>query len=121
MKKILCVIMFLLSGLLYAKELKVKTGDVFGFGVTDYFFPLGISVRGSRGTVTNIQKIDNDLWSFRIAVCLNSSQNPYPVQFDYYVKTGSELSFYRMPNFSNEIKLKVKAVNWNEITFEITE
>lgn len=119
MKKSFFIILFLIPGLLFAEELKVKTGDVFGFSVTDYFFPSGISVRGSRGTVTSIQKVNEDLWNFRIAVCLNSPQNPYPVQFDYYVKTGYELSFYRMPNYKDEIKLKVKSVDWNEITFSL--
>jgi hypothetical protein len=120
MKKTLLLIVLLFCTLsLSAKELKAKTGDVFGFSTTEYFYPLGISSRGSRCTVTGVCKAEDGLWCLRLAVWIKGSEQSYPVQFEYYVKPGDELSFFRFPDFSKEVKMKVKAVNWNEVVLDV--
>lgn len=49
MKKLICLLVLLAgSCMLFAEEIKVKTGDVFGASMLDYFTPVEKSVSGAR-------------------------------------------------------------------------
>ena len=39
--------MMIISGFVFAEDIKVKTGDVFGSSMTDYFTPVAKGIRGS--------------------------------------------------------------------------
>ena len=45
--KIIFLIMLITSGAVFAEDIKVKTGDIFGSSMTDYFTPVAKGIRGS--------------------------------------------------------------------------
>ena len=48
MKKLrILFLIFFVSANLFAEDIKVKTGDVFGSSMTDYFTPIAKGIRGS--------------------------------------------------------------------------
>ena len=40
-------ILLITSGFVFAEDIKVKTGDVFGSSITDYFSPVAKGIRGT--------------------------------------------------------------------------
>ena len=120
MKKLL-IILILISGMcaLFAEEVKVKTGDIFGTSVYDYFTPVARGIRGGATCVSSIKKIEKDLWCITLVVESRSGQ--LPKYFEYYVKTGDVITVCRFPNIETEVQLKVKSVGWNEAVLEVME
>lgn len=57
MKKlhIFFLIMMITKGFVFAEDIKVKTGDVFGSSMTDYFTPVAKRIRGSWTCVSSIK------------------------------------------------------------------
>ena len=120
MKKLL-IILILISGmhLLFAEDVKVKTGDIFGKSAFDYFTPVAVGIKGSFTWVSSIKNIEKDLWCITLVVDSTSSHTPK--YFEYYVKSGDVINVFRFPDIQNEKRLKVKAVTWNEAVLEVTE
>ena len=120
MKKLL-IILILFSGIytLFSEAIKIKTGDVFGFSLYDYFTPVAGGVKGSFTCVSRIKNIEKDLWCITLVVDSKNGQSPK--YFEYYIKNGDVITIYRFPDIKNEIQLKVKSVAWNEAVIEVIE
>ena len=121
MKKILIsfLILFVSTILLSAEDVKVKTGDVFGSSMTDYFTPVAKGVRGSWTCVSSIKNVEKDLWCLTLIV--DSKSNQFPKTFEYYVRPGDIITVCRFPDIQKDVKLKVKSITWNEAVLEIIE
>ena len=118
MKKLICLlVLFAGSCMLFAEEIKVKTGDVFGVSMIDYFTPVEKSVSGGKTCVSAIKNVDKDLWC--VTLIAESKSNQFPKTFEYYVKTGDTITVYRFPDIQNEVKLKFKSITWNEAVVEV--
>lgn len=101
--------MMIISGFVFAEDIKVKTGDVFGSSMTDYFTPIAKGIRGSWICVSSIKNI------------VDSKTNQMPKTFEYYVRPGDVISVCRFPDIQREVQLKVKSIKWNEAVLEIVE
>ena len=119
MRKVFILLLgiFLFSPL-FAEKIPLRTGDVLGLSLTDYFFPLDISVTGSKCSVTSIKNVEKDLWCISIAAW-RSWNTSAPVIFEYYVKKGDIIKLRRLNNPLEECNLKVESVNWNEAVLVI--
>lgn len=120
MKKIflLTAFIFSLSGALFAEKRTFRTGEVFAFSVTDYFFPADISLTGSKCSITGVKKADKDLWCLSLAA-FRPSQGAVPVTFEYYVKAGDTIRMRRLSSPMEEVPVKIEAVNWNEVVISV--
>ena len=67
-------ILLIASGLVFAEDVKVKTGDVFGASMTDYFTPVAKGIRGSWTCVSSIKNVEKDLWCLTLVVDSKSNQ-----------------------------------------------
>ena len=121
MKKLLILFLmfFVGSGILFAEDVKVKTGDVFGTSMTDYFTPVARAVRGSWTCVSSIKNVEKDLWC--ITLIAESKSTQFPKTFEYYVRPGDLISVCRFPDIQKEVRLKVKTITWNEAVLEVIE
>ena len=121
MKKIqvLFAILFLSIGILFAEDVKVKTGDVFGTSMTDYFTPVARGVRGSWTCISSIKNVEKDLWCLTLIV--DSKSNQFPRTFEYYVRPGNTITVCRFPDIQKDVRLKVKSITWNEAVLEVVE
>ena len=118
MKRLIFMIILLVgSYMFFAEEIKVKTGDVFGASMLDYFTPLEKSVSGGKTSVSSIKNVENDLWCITIIAESKSSQ--FPKTFEYYVKPGDSISVFRFPDIQKEVQLKFKSITWNEAVVEV--
>ena len=118
MKKFVCVmILFVVAAVAFAEEIKVRTGDVFGVSMIDYFTPVEKSVSGGKTCVTAIKNVDKELWC--VTIVAESKTSGFPKTFEYYVKVGDTITVYRFPDIQNEIKLKFKSITWNEAVVEV--
>ena len=115
--RILFLIFFVSAGLLFAEEVRVKTGDVFGSCMTDYFTPVAKGIRGSWTCVSSIKNVEKDLWCLTLIV--DSKTNQIPKTFEYYVRPGDVISVCRFPDIQKEVQLKVKSIKWNEAVLEV--
>ena len=115
--RILFLIFFVSAGLLFAEEVRVKTGDVFGSSMTDYFTPVAKGIRGSWTCVSSIKNVEKDLWCLTLIV--DSKANQIPKTFEYYVRIGDVISVCRFPDIQKEVQLKVKSIKWNEAVLEV--
>ncbi len=69
MKKLLILFLILfVSANLFSEDIKVKTGDVFGSSMTDYFTPVAKGIRGSWTCVSSIKNVEKDLWCLTLIV-----------------------------------------------------
>ena len=121
MKKLQIIFLILLisSGTVFAEDIKVKTGDVFGSSMTDYFTPVAKGIRGSWTCVSSIKNVEKDLWCLTLIV--DSKANQIPKTFEYYVRPGDVISVCRFPDIQKELQLKVKSIKWNEAVLEVVE
>ena len=121
MKKlhIFFLIMMITKGFIFAEDIKVKTGDVFGSSMTDYFTPVAKGIRGSWTCVSSIKNVEKDLWCLTLIV--DSKANQIPKTFEYYVRPGDVISVCHFPDIQKEVQLKVKSIKWNEAVLEIVE
>ena len=121
MKKIqdLFAILFLSIGMLFAEDVKVKTGDVFGTSMTDYFTPVARGVRGSWTCISSIKNVEKDLWC--ITFIVDSKSNQFPRTFEYYVRPGDTIIVCRFQDIQKDVRLKVKSITWNEAVLEVVE
>ena len=121
MKKlyIFFLIMMITKGFVFAEDIKVKTGDVFGSSMTDYFTPVAKGIRGSWTCVSSIKNVEKDLWCLTLIV--DSKANQIPKTFEYYVRPGDVISVCRFPDIQKEVQLKVKSIKWNEAVLEVVE
>ena len=119
MKKllILFLVFFVASGILFAEDVKVKTGDVFGSSMIDFFTPIEKSVSGGKTCVSAIKNVDKDLWC--VTIVAESKTSGFPKTFEYYVKAGDTITVYRFPDIQNEVKIKFKSITWNEAVVEV--
>lgn len=108
--------MMIISGFVFAEDIKVKTGDVFGSSMTDYFTPVAKGIRGSWTCVSSIKNVEKDLWCLTLIV--DSKTNQMPKTFEYYVRSGDIISVCRFPDIQKEVQLKVKNIKWNEAVLE---
>ena len=115
--KIVFLIMLITSGAVFAEDIKVKTGDIFGSSMTDYFTPVAKGIRGSWTCVSSIKNVEKDLWCLTLIV--DSKTNQIPRTFEYYVRPGDVISVCRFPDIQKEVQLKVKSINWNEAVLEV--
>lgn len=119
MKKIFVLLtIFLLSTSVFAEKITIRTGDSLALSITDYFFPVDISVTGSKCSVTSIKFIEKDLWCISIAAW-NSGTVSTPVVYDYYVKQGDIIKLRRIADPMKECNLKVESIKWNEAVLNI--
>ena len=119
MKKLFLVMIFLTcSTFIFAEKIELHTGDALALSLTDYFFPVDISITGSKCSVTSIKNIDKDLWCISIAAW-RTNANSAPVIYDYYVKKGDTIKLRRINDPMKECTLKVETINWNEATLDI--
>ena len=120
MRRLIFMIILLVgSYMFFAEEIKVKTGDVFGASMLDYFTPLEKSVSGGKTSVSSIKNVENDLWCITIIAESKSSQ--FPKTFEYYVKPGDSISVFRLPDIQKEVQLKFKSITWNEAVVEVVK
>lgn len=121
MKKlhIFFLIMMITKGFVFAEDIKVKTGDVFGSSMTDYFTPVAKGIRGSWTCVSSIKNVEKDLWCLTLIV--DSKTNQMPKTFEYYVRSGDIISVCRFPDIQKEVQLKVKNIKWNEAVLEVVQ
>ena len=117
--RILFLIFFVSAGLLFAEEVRVKSGDVFGSSMTDYFTLVAKGIRGSWTCVSSIKNVEKDLWCLTLIV--DSKTNQIPKTFEYYVRPGDVISVCRFPDIQEEVQLKVKSIKWNEAVLEVVE
>ena len=118
MKKLFCLLMlFVVVTVAFAEEIKVRTGDVFGVSMIDYFTPVEKSVSGGKTCVAAIKNVDKDLWC--VTLIAESKSTQFPKTFEYYLKAGDTIAVYRFPDIQNEVKLKFKAITWNEAVVEV--
>ena len=118
-KLIFLLVLFVGASLLFAEEIKVKTGDVFGSSMIDYFTPIEKSVSGGKTCVSAIKNVDKDLWC--VTIVAESKTSGFPKTFEYYVKAGDTITVYRFPDIQNEVKLKFKSITWNEAVVEVVK
>lgn len=97
----------------FAEKIIIKTGEALAISLTDYFFPMDISVTGSKCSVTGIKKIDKDLWCISILAC-KTENGVTPVLYEYYVKKGDIINLRRVNNPMKECSLMVEFITWNE-------
>ena len=116
-KLIFLLVLFVGASLLFAEEILVKTGDVFGSSMIDFFTPVEKSVSGGKTCVSAIKNVDKDLWC--ITLIAESKSTQFPKTFEYYVKAGDIITVYRFPDIQNEVKLKFKSITWNEAVVEV--
>ena len=120
MKKLICLLVLLAgSCMLFAEEIKVKTGDVFGASMLDYFTPVEKSVSGGKTCVSSIKNVEKDLWCVTIIAESKSSQ--FPKTFEYYLRSGDSITVFRFPDIQKEVQLKFKSITWNEAVVEVTK
>ena len=121
MKKlyIFFLIMMITKGFVFAEDIKVKTGDVFGSSMTDYFTPVAKGIRGSWTCVSSIKNVEKDLWCLTLIV--DSKANQIPKTFEYYVRPGDVISVCRFPDIQKELQLKVKSIKWNEAVLDVVD
>ncbi|MCI6592349.1 MAG: hypothetical protein MSH65_06765 [Spirochaetia bacterium] len=121
MKKlyIFFLIMMITKGFVFAEDIKVKTGDVFGNSMTDYFTPVAKGIRGSWTCVSSIKNVEKDLWCLTLIV--DSKANQIPKTFEYYVRPGDVISVCRFPDIQKELQLKVKSIKWNEAVLDVVD
>ena len=118
MKKFLCLmLLFVMAAVAFAEEIKVRTGDVFGVSMIDYFTPVEKSVSGGKTCVSAIKNVDKDLWC--VTLIAESKTTQFPKTFEYYLKAGDTITVYRFPDIQNEEKLKFKVITWNEAVVEV--
>lgn len=119
MKKLSIIILLLIStSFVFAEKITTKTGDALALSVTDFFFPVDISVTGSKCSVTSIKHIDKDLWCISIAALRNGTSS-LPIIYDYYVKKGDIIKLRRINSPMTECNLKVESIDWNEAVLDI--
>lgn len=120
MKKIFIIIFVLLfSTVCFAEEIRVKTGDVFGASMLDYFTPVEKSVSGGKTCVSSIRNVEKDLWCITIITESKSSQ--FPKTFEYYLRAGDSITVFRFPDIQKEVQLKFKSITWNEAVVEVAK
>lgn len=120
MKKfIISIFLILTFSFVFCEEFTVKTGDVFGLSMFDYFTPVESSVSGCRTCVSSIKKVEKDLWC--ITLISDSKSNQFPKYFEYYVKPGDIISVIRFPDIKTKVQLQVKSVEWNTAVLEVVE
>ena len=118
MKKLFCLIMLaVVAAVAFAEEIKVRTGDVFGVSMIDYFTPVEKSVSGGKTCVATIKNVDKELWC--VTIVAESKTSGFPKTFEYYVKAGDTITVYRFPDIQNEVRLKFKVIGWNEAVVEV--
>ena len=118
MKKLVCLmIMFVVGAVAFSEVIKVRTGDVFGVSMIDYFTPVEKSVSGGKTCVAAIKNVDKELWC--VTIVAESKTSGFPKTFEYYVKTGDVIAVYRFPDIQNEVRLKFKSITWNEAVVEV--
>ena len=119
MKKLfILVFLSLISISVFAEKITLKTGEALALSLTDYFFPMDITVTGSKCSVTGIKNVDDELWCISIAAC-KSGKVSVPIVYDYYVKKGDIINLRRITEPMSECKLKVDSITWNEAVLEI--
>lgn len=119
MKKLMTFIFIaLLSTSLFAEKITIKTGDALATSLTDFFFPVDITVTGSKCSVTSIKNIDKDLWCISITAC-KSGTTSISVVYEYYVKKGDTINLRRINDPMKECSLKVESITWNEAVLDI--
>ena len=116
-KLILLLVLLVASCMLFAEEIRVKTGDVFGVSVVDYFTPIEKSVSGGKTCVSSIKNVEKDLWC--VTIIAESKTTQFPKAFEYYVRAGDTITVYRFPDIQKEVQLKFKSINWNEAVVEV--
>ena len=114
-------ILLIASGLVFAEDVKVKTGDVFGASMTDYFTPVAKGIRGSWTCVSSIKNVEKDLWLWCLTLVVDSKSNQVPKTFEYYVRPGDVITVCRFPDITKDVQLKVKSIKWNEAVLEVIE
>ena len=118
MKKLFCLMMLaVVVAVAFAEEIKVRTGDVFGVSMIDYFTPVEKSVSGGKTCVAAIKNVDKELWC--VTIVAESKTSGFPKTFEYYVKAGDTITVYRFPDIQNEVRLKFKSITWNEAVVEV--
>ena len=105
---------------LFAEKLTLKTGDVFGFSQTDYFYPLDKVFMTSHSSVASVSKAENIVWCIKISVCKNFDAGA-PSVFEYYVREGDVIKVKRFLRNEQIFNLKVLSLNWNEVTFDVLQ
>ena len=119
MKKLLTFIFdALVSASVFAEKITIRTGDALALSLADFFFPVDITVTGSKCSVTSIKNVDDDLWCISI-VALKSGTASIPVVYEYYVKKGDAINLRRINDPMKECSLKVEAITWNEAVLDI--
>ena len=120
LKRLVFLLVLLASScMLFAEEIKVKTGDVFGASMLDYFTPVEKSVSGGKTCVSSIKNVEKDLWC--IAIIAESKSTQFPKTFEYYLRVGDTITVYRFPDIQKEVKLKFKSITWNEAVVEVVK
>ncbi len=117
-KNLTFIFIALFSTFLFAEKITIRTGEALATSLTDYFFPVDISLTGSKCSVTSIKNVDDDLWCITI-VALKSGTTAIPVEYSYYVKKGDTINLRRINDPMKECGLKVESIDWNEAVVDI--
>ena len=112
------ILVFLLSLPLCAEKHTFRTGDAFALSLTDYFFPVDISMTGSRCSITSIKKVEKDLWCLSLAA-FRTGQMTVPIVYEYYVKPGDILKLRRLESPMEECDVKIVSIGWNFVEIEM--
>lgn len=119
MKKLLVsVLLCLISISVFAEKITLRAGDTLAISLTDYFFPVDITVTGSKCSVTSIKNVDDDLWCISIVACKNGATS-IPIPYEYYVEIGDIINLRRVNEPMKECNLKVESITWNEAVLDI--
>ena len=119
MKKLfILVFLSLVSISVFAEKITLKTGEALALSLTDYFFPMDITVTGSKCSVTGIKNVDDELWCISITACKMGTVS-IPVVYDYYVKKGDIIKLRRISEPMKECSMKLEAIDWNEAVLVI--
>src|SRR5574344_1859067 len=112
-KKLILFLLCLASSFLFAEKITFRTGDALAFSLSDFFFPVDISVTGSLCSVTGIRNVENEIWCISISACKSGTMS-VPITYNYYVKIGDVIELRRISNPLSECSLKVTSIKWNE-------
>lgn len=120
MKKLfLFLFISLFSALLFCEEIKVSTGDAFGKSYFDYFTPMDRSVSGGKTSVSSIKNVGKDFWC--ITIISEAKNTQFPKYYEYYVRPGDTIDVFRFPDITKEVKIRIKAISWNQALLEVVE
>ncbi len=119
MKKLLTFLFIgFISASLFAQKITIRTGDALAISLTDYFFPVDITVTGSKCSVTSIKNVDKDLWCISITA-FKSGTTSIPLVYEYYVKKDDIINLRRITDPMKECSLRVDSITWNEVVLDI--